>query len=271
MQEKDELKDIILNKTPQNNNTKKILLTIATFALVLIVVVITMNQMGANKPTNLPHAPKANVVEVEEIVEAEDSPVPMIENEIAHTSELVDDEPVEVAVVEETPQAHVPVKKEAVKTPTVKTVPDGKNETQRIMEQAFEDPEIIEEPHYNTKKVTKTKKVVSTKKKATPKATRPNGKYNPTKGHVPSKSHSVASKTGAYYIQVGSFSKYQPADAFLAKITRRGYTYTYHKVTKGSSTLTKVLVGPFKTQASAREALPTLRKSVERGAFLTKL
>ena len=269
MQEKDELKDIILNKTPQNNNTKKILLTIATFALILIVVVITMNQMGANKPTNLPHAPKANVVEVEEVVEAEDSPVPMIENEIAHTSELLDDEPLEVAVVEETPQVNAPAKKEAVKTST-KRVPDGKNETQRIMEQAFEDPEIIEEPHYDTKKVTKPKKVVPAKKKAAPKATRPNGKYNPSKGHVPSKSHTLATRSGAYYVQVGSFSKYQPADAFLEKITRRGYTYTYHKVTKGSRTITKVLVGPFKTQASAREALATLRESVERGAFLTK-
>ena len=267
MQEKDELTDIILNKTPQNNNTKKILLTVATFAIILIIVVVTMNQMGANKPTNLPHAPKASVVEVEEVVEAEDSPVPMIENEIAHTSELIDDEPQEVDVVEVVEEDQVAVKKSPIKKPVTTTVPDGKNETQRIMEQAFEEPEIIEEPSYT--KTTKAQK--SAPKKKTTKATRPNGKYNPKKGHVPSKSTPIASQKGAYYVQVGSFSKYTPADAFLSKITGRGYTYTYNKVTKGSKTITKVLVGPFKTQASAREALATLRESVEPGAFLTKL
>ena len=261
MQEKDELKDIILNKTPQNNNTKKILLTVATFAIILIVVVVTMNQMGANKPTNLPHAPKANVVEVEE-VEEDDEPVPIIKSEIAHTSELIDDEQQEVDVIEVVPEDKVVVKKRTVKKPVTKTVPDGKTDTQRIMDQAFEESEITATPSH--KKATKAPKQKSTK------TTRPNGKYNPKKGHVTSKSAPIASQKGAYYVQVGSFSKYQPAEAFLSKITQRGYTYTYNRVTKGSQTVTKVLVGPFKTQASAREALSALRESVESGAFLTK-
>ncbi len=78
-------------------------------------------------------------------------------------------------------------------------------------------------------------------------------------------------KSGAYYIQVGSFATYSPAKKFLNKITNRGYTYTFHKVTRKGKTLNKVLVGPFKTQSAAREALPVIKRNVISGAFLIKL
>lgn len=76
---------------------------------------------------------------------------------------------------------------------------------------------------------------------------------------------------GSYYIQVGSFSTYEPNQKFLKSITDKGYSYTYHKVSSNGKTLNKVLVGPFKSEKEARDALRTVRSSIESGAFLTKI
>lgn len=77
--------------------------------------------------------------------------------------------------------------------------------------------------------------------------------------------------TGAYYIQVGSFAKYEPNKKFLDSILKLGYKYKFHQVTNAGKTLNKVLVGPFNTEAEAREALRSVRSSIEAGAFLTKI
>ncbi len=77
----------------------------------------------------------------------------------------------------------------------------------------------------------------------------------------------VIATTGSYYIQVGSFSKYEPNKKFLKSITSLGFHYKYHKV----NNLNKVLVGPFKTSTEAKNARRTLRAKVEPGAFLVKL
>ena len=47
MEDKNELNDIILNKSSKSNRTKKVLLTIATFSIVLIIVVVIMNRFTA--------------------------------------------------------------------------------------------------------------------------------------------------------------------------------------------------------------------------------
>jgi len=251
MDEKNELNDIILNKSSQNNNTKKILLTIATFAITLIIVVIIMNQVSGSEKTALPHAPKKHAAVVEEVIEepeteSSESHVPVIEKSIEHTSELVeDDEPLEL------------------------TVPDGKDETERIVEAVFDETESIKEPVYSKKESSQT--TVPKRSAATqvvkPKKIQPSGKYDPKSKRVVKR----ASSSEGYYIQVGSFAKYAPSRSFLNKITNRGYTYTFHKVTRNGRTLNKVLIGPFRTQTSARQALPVIKRDVEPGAFLTKI
>lgn len=82
---------------------------------------------------------------------------------------------------------------------------------------------------------------------------------------------STLATSGEYYIQVGSFAKYEPNKKFLDSILNLGYKYKFHKVTVNSKTLNKVLVGPFHNEAEARKALIPVRKSVEAGAFLTKI
>ncbi len=81
----------------------------------------------------------------------------------------------------------------------------------------------------------------------------------------------ASATTGTYYIQVGSFAKYEPNKKFLDSILRLGYKYKFHQVTKNDKTLNKVLVGPFPSEAEARKALRSVRTSIEPGAFLTKI
>lgn len=275
MHDKNGLNDIILNKSAKSNSTKKILLTIATFAITLIVVVIIMNQISGKKKSALPHAPQMIEAVVEEAAvkdvtaeavvqeaetEIQKESIPVIENAIEHTSELTEDALVE----EEVPQR------------STAQIPDGKDETERIFDAVFEEPVIIEEPDYTTtaKQKTATKPTAAKAEKKQvlkPKPIRPSGKYDAKSKSVVKADKPSAVVSGKYYIQVGSFAKYAPSKAFLDKITKRGYTYTYHKVTRSGKTLNKVLVGPFKTQAAAREALPVIKRSVEPGAFLIKI
>lgn len=264
MEEKNELNDIILNKNSKSNNTKKILLSIATFAIILIVVVVIMNQIGGAKESSLPHAPKPYVAVVEEVVEEPQMEEP--EQSVELKSELHDED----NTVEE--------KKPVVIEPeTTAVIPDGKDETERIVEEVFEDPTIIKEPEYTTAVQPKTLKAVKPAEKSVPKqvvkpsAPRPSGKYDPKSKRVVTTEPAYTAETGKYYIQVGSFAKYAPSKSFLDKISNRGYTYTYHKVTRNGNTLNKVLVGPFRTESAAREALPVIKRSVEPGAFLTKI
>jgi len=76
-----------------------------------------------------------------------------------------------------------------------------------------------------------------------------------------------ATTSVAYYVQVGSFSKYEPNKRFLNSIKKLGFNYKYHKV----GSLNKVLVGPFPTRKEAQRAKKVLRAKVEPGAFLVKL
>ena len=117
--------------------------------------------------------------------------------------------------------------------------------------------------------VQETKKVVQAKPKPTPAP-----KKVITKKEVAPTPVAKVSKTTSgkqHYIQVGSFSKYAPNKKFLNSITSRGFSYKYHKVTRNSKTLNKVLVGPFKNETEARKALRTVRANIEAGAFLTKI
>jgi len=77
--------------------------------------------------------------------------------------------------------------------------------------------------------------------------------------------------TPAYYIQVGSFSKYKPNKQFLNSITTRGYNYKFYKTKRNGKVLNKVLVGPFKNKAKAKKVRIEIRNHIEAGAFLIKI
>jgi DedD protein len=255
MEEKNELNDIILNKSSKSSGTKKVLLAVATFSIIVIIVVIIMNRFSGGEETALPHAPQVTRAPVEEvIVEPDYNDTAAVEEQTAAEPAALENEPpAQEALFEDEPEEKAP----------------------------FSEPEIIQEPVYAKSPSAKTadrpapkqpSKVTRTEANPVPAPkARPSGKYDPKSKRVVDVEEVRAAEMGRYYIQVGSFAKYTPSKAFLDKITDRGYTYTFHKVNQNGRTLTKVLVGPFKTQSSAREALPIIKESVMPTAFLVKL
>jgi DedD protein len=219
MQDKNELSDIVLNKSGASSSSKKTILAVATLGIVLIIVVLLMRPSDSQENTlaqPVPPKPQNTLVadgteDINTIVQKEDQE-PLFE---------------EVKVIEEEP-------------------PASEANLDKIAQK-------LKQESQNAKK---TIVAEAPKKKVTPK-TKP----------VPKPTAKKAVATGHYYIQVGSFSKYEPNKKFLNSITRLGYHYKYHKVGK----LNKVLVGPFKTREEANRAKKVLRSKVEPGAFLVKL
>ena len=120
------------------------------------------------------------------------------------------------------------------------------NIAQKLKQESLAEAETVAEPVKKVVKKVVPKKVI---KKETPKA---NGSI-------------------AYYIQVGSFSKYAPNKKFLKSITDRGYSYKYHKVVRDGKSINKVLVGPFYDEKEAKDARIKIRSNIEAGAFLIKI
>ena len=125
---------------------------------------------------------------------------------------------------------------------------------------------MVKQESQESKQVVKPKEMkkvekVKVKAKEAPK------KVTAVKKEVPKAQTSSAK---AYFVQVGSFSKYAPNKKFLDSILNQGYRYKFHKVTRNSKILNKVLVGPFYNEVEARAALRTIRSNIEAGAFLTK-
>lgn len=165
------------------------------------------------------------------------------------------------------PQAVLPPKPESQAT---EQVPD---------EPLFEEVEVVQDQDANNldaiaKKLkaesqaeTKPAPVAAPKPKPAPVVKEAPKKVAPAKPKAPA---TKVATSGSYYVQVGSFSRYEPDKKFLKSITDKGFTYKYHKVSVNSKSLTKVLVGPFKSEKDARNALRVIRASIEPGAFITK-
>ena len=113
-------------------------------------------------------------------------------------------------------------------------------------------------------------KVVQPKPESKPKkvAKRVLKKAQTHTGNTRAKPKTVGRK---YYVQVGSFTRYQPNKDFLNSIKKEGYDYFFHTANVRGRSITKVIVGPFSGESEARTALKNIRKHIEKGAFLTKL
>ncbi len=212
MDEKNELSDIILDKGNASGSNKKIILTIATLGVVLIVVLMFMSSVNSDSASNLPHAvlpPKPQKEAVKESIQEE----PLFEE-----VQVLEDDSSTGAGLDKITQRVKEKSQTEVSTAPVKRAPVA---TKRV----------------NKPVKTTTKKVAQT------------------------------TTDIKYYIQVGSFSRYEPNKKFLRSIENLGFNYEYRKV----SNLNKVLVGPFNTRREANSVKRVLRAKVEPGAFLVKL
>jgi len=231
MNENNELNDIILNKTESTTSNKKIILAVATLGVILIIVVMLMNSLSSSSNENLPQAVLPPEPKAQAIEENDNEP-------------LFED---------------IEVEEEVDSNANLDQI------AKKLKEDSFKEDEILEEtPIVTQKKQKPIKKVVKhTPRKAVAKKVTP--KKSTPKKKVITKNTTVI--TGFYYIQVGSFSKYEPNKRFLKSITTLGFNYKYHNTGK----LNKVLVGPFKTKKEAMNARRVLRSKVEPGAFLVNL
>jgi len=252
MEEKNELNDLILNKNSATNNNKKIILAVATLGVVLIIVVMLMNSLSSNGTDNLPQPilseallppkPQANntlrsidepLFEDVEIIEDDEKS----DNSLDKIAQRLKQESLEETdVIEDPIPTPTPIQQRIVKKVVIKTAPPVK------------DKDIVKVVQ---KTISKPKQVVAKKQD------------NPY--YIDKRAK------GKYYLQVGSFSVFEPNEKFLKSITDKGFSYKYHEVTINSKKINKVLIGPFSTKKEARDALRTVRSSVEAGAFLTEI
>lgn len=228
MEEKNELNDIILNKSSSSAGNKKIILVVATLGIILIIVVMLMSTLASNGTSNLPQA--------------------ALPPEPQKQGKPITDEPLfeEVKVVKESNQESSSLDQIAQKL---------KEESIKENTKAAEPVEKVESAKDET-----PKSIVEKPKKA---AAKESPKDNET-------SASTTTSSG-YYIQVGSFAKYEPNKKFLDSILKLGYKYKFHQVTINSKEINKVLIGPFNSEAEAKKAIKAVRSSVEAGAFITKI
>jgi len=146
-------------------------------------------------------------------------------------------------------------------------------------EPLFEDVEVIDEKGENED--AKLEKIAQELKKQTIEQIPQTEDVAPTKAKTTSiqkkqiqKKKETPKKStikGHYYVQVGSFTKYKPSKSFLTSIKKEGYNYTFYRANVHGKQVTKVLVGPFRNEKEARNALKKIRMHIEKGAFLTKL
>lgn len=305
MEEKNELNDIILNKSGSGSSTKKLLLAIAALTLILIIVLVIMNSL---KSESNEQAPRAAVVPepsapTEVIDDPLFEPVEVIQeggNESATADlgqiaqkikqESFQNTPAsETAVQPALPPVAQPsaipapqIKPSTAPAPAAVNVP--KVQTKTAPKPAVEEPKAqtapkVSQPAVNTPTIKTVKP--SESKKAAVAAAKPAAATKPAAAPAQKAAEKPVEKAskesaakpaaksaetgGTYYIQVGSFSK-EPNKALFDRINASGLKYT----TVPSGTSTKVMIGPFQGEKAARDVLGTVKRNIESGAYITK-
>lgn len=288
MEEKNELNDIILNKSGSNTGSKKLLLAIATFTLILIIVLVIMNSLKNDEVQKSPQAilPPEPTAPTEIINDPLFEPVEVIQegnetangaapqgttdlNQVAQKikNESMQNTPAVQNKVIEPVGAIVPATKVTVQPVAITPAPTPKAKVAPAVAKA--------QPVENTKKphgtaVIKQEKTTPAKivepKKAVQEAAAP----TPAKAVTETKTADVKpAATGTapttYYIQVGSFTN-EPNKALFDRLNASGMKYTTQK----SGSVTKVLVGPFQGEKSVQDAMGSVRQNVEAKAFKIK-
>lgn len=302
MEEKNELNDIILNKSSSNTTSKKLLLAIATFTLILIIVLVIMNSLKNDEvqkspqailppeptaPTEIINDPLFEPVEViQEGNETAKGAAPQgatdlnqvaqkIKNESMQSTPVVQNKVIEpvaatVPAVKATIQpAPAPTKVAPVQTPApVAIAPAAVKPKVNITPAVVKEKPVEKAQKPQGTAVIKQEKVAPTKaaepKKAVQEATTP----APAKVTTEPKAADVkpaATAPVTYYIQVGSFTN-EPNKALFDRLNASGMKYTTQK----SGSVTKVLVGPFQGEKSVQDAMGNIRQNVEAKAFKIK-
>lgn len=283
MEEKNELNDIILNKSGSNTGSKKLLLAIATFTLILIIVLVIMNSLKNDDVQKSPQAilPPEPTAPTEIINDPLFEPVEVIQEGNENANATTDLNQVALKIKEESLQSPSATQK-AVIEPIVVSTPAPKANVQPTavttkVAPATKIQKTSVAPTVNEKKVTGTAvikqnkpvstKTVETKKTIQAASIKPTAQDPVTPKSAEVKNETSPSQTGqtTYYIQVGSFTN-EPSKALFDRLNATGMKYTTQK----NGTVTKILVGPFQGEKSVQDAMGNIRQNVEAKAFKIK-
>ena len=104
--------------------------------------------------------------------------------------------------------------------------------------------------------------------KAKSTATEPKGKAIVIR--APIQQIEPTSTKGNFYVQVGSFVG-RPQASILYNITRHGFKYKIIKFPKEKQTISKLLIGPYKTRSEALVLRDKIRTTIQKDAFIAEI
>lgn len=287
-EEKNELNDIILNKSGSNTGSKKLLLAIATFTLILIIVLVIMNSLKNDEVQKTPQAilPPEPTAPTEIINDPLFEPVEVIQegnettqgatdlnkvaqkikNESMQNTPVVQNKVIEPLAIPTTKVAvePSPVQKSA---PAVVVAPTVAVVAQKVIvskvapkEKSLEN---IQKPQGTA--IIKQAKAPLVKAEEPKKSVQEVAVPTPVKAAVVTDAKPATAVSVTYYIQVGSFTN-EPNKALFDRLNASGMKYTTQK----SASVTKILVGPFQGEKSVQDAMVSIRQNVEAKAFKIK-
>ena len=309
MEEKNELNDIILNKSGSGSSTKKLLLAIAALTLILIIVLVIMNSLKSESDERAPQAavPPEPSSPTEVIDDPLFEPVEVIQEGAGNVStteapqdlgqiaqkikqESFQNAPVAPATAPAPVAVQQPQAKPAVQAAPAVVVNTPKVQTQPTPTKAMPAiPEKVQPAPKTTPAVVNTPTIKTTKppvaKTATPKPTT-----------VAAPKAAVAQKPAATPTKVTAAPVQKPAVEPVAKpaVKAADATGTYYiqvgsftkepnkalfdrlnasglkYVTSPNGSMTKVMVGPFQGEKAARDVLGTVKRNIESNAYITK-
>lgn len=286
MDEKNELNDIILNKSGSNSGSKKLLLAIATFTLILIIVLVIMNSLKNDDVQKTPQAilPPEPTAPTEIVNDPLFEPVEVIQEGNETAQGTTDLNQVAQKIKNESLQNTPIVETQVIEPITQKTAVQPAAVAPKAAPERPVPVAVKPQPVVNVQKPHGTA-VIKQEKAAPTKAAEPKKTAKPAVTPAPVKptiQNSVAPVTEAkvpetkkeapahasqatYYIQVGSFTN-EPNKALYDRLNASGMKYTTQK----SGSVTKILVGPFQGEKSVQDAMGTIRQNVEAKAFKIK-
>jgi len=230
MEDKNELSDIVLEKTGNKTlKAKRILIIIAILIIIFLAVILSMkiiNKPVANTKPKLilPPEPTTSVQKVKKdeqlfkqvpIIEENNTKKDSFENMVKSLKE-----------------------KEIKKERTAQVSENKKQTAQTIVV-----PKVIQTVVKPIKKAVKKKAANIVSKKA----------------------------TVGIYVQVGATSKYSPDKKFLKSISNKKYNYRLLPIVINGKKITKILIGPFKTNKLAKANLNKIRSSINKNAFIYRV
>lgn len=304
MEEKNELNDIILNKSGGNSGSKKLLLAIAALTLILIIVLVIMNSLKSESNEPAPHAatPPEPTAPTEIINDPLFEPVEVIQEgnntagnangseDLGQIAQKIKQESFDNAPVQEAPtpaavqqtapavqSRPAPQNIPAAPVAAVKPAPSKPVAAPQPAPAPKAAEPVVRTPTIKTVKPEPVKKVsaapvakasVKTEEKPAVKAAEKTAEQPAAKTATKTaetQPAKAADAGGTYYIQVGSFTK-TPNQALYDRLNASGLKYT--NIPSGAAT--KVMVGPFQGEKAARDVLGTVRRNIESGAYITK-